>query len=174
MIYLVAGARLLLGVVFLLAALSKIRRRGDRAEFTEATGALLPARFYRYRRPVAALVITAELATVALVALPATAALGLLLAALVLTAFTVAIGAALGRSRPVSCRCFGSGRSELSRLHMVRNLSLAALAAAGAAGALAGGGTGTVALPGLLLLAGGAVLVAVLLTRLDDLAAIVT
>jgi hypothetical protein len=154
----------LLAVVFLAAAVSKVRSRRDRAAFRTSLGAFgVKARF---RPAVAAAVIAGELATAALLAADVTALAGLALGAALLIAFTVAIGSVLRRGAPVSCRCFGSSTQPLGRRHLMRNALLLLVAAAGVTGTAPAVGWN----PGALLVAGFmAVIVAALVISYDDL-----
>jgi hypothetical protein len=122
----VVAVRVLVALTFAVAAGGKVRRFGAFA----ASLAPLSAR-PRNWRPVAALVVAAEAATVVLVAVPPVAAAGLALAAALLACFCVGIAVALRRGRRVTCRCFGAAGGPLGRTHLVRNgLLLAAAASA--------------------------------------------
>jgi hypothetical protein len=80
---------------------------------------------------VAAIVIAVELATTVLVVLSGTYRLGLLLATLLVAAFTLAQIITLGRSDPARCACFGIRVESVSNVTVIRNivLLLAALVA---------------------------------------------
>lgn len=86
----------------------------------------------RVRGPVAAAVTGAEAAVVPLALVPDTAPVGLALGVVLLVIFAAVIGVTLRRGHRPRCRCFGAGRAALRGAHIVRNLVLAALAAAGA------------------------------------------
>ncbi|WP_405656475.1 MauE/DoxX family redox-associated membrane protein [Streptomyces sp. RK9] len=196
--YLIAGARALLGLVFLVSLVGKVAggakdggrggakdraRRGGKGGATrggtrgDAFAAFLASvRSLRVVppalvRPVALTVIAGEAAVCVLLAVPARGATtaGLLVAAALLTAFTVGIAAALRRGATAPCRCFGASSTPLGTPHLVRNAVLCALALAGALGAP----TAADAPPGGGLVAGVAGLVAgALVTQLDHLLAL--
>ncbi|MFD9858077.1 MauE/DoxX family redox-associated membrane protein [Streptomyces alboflavus] len=200
--YLIAGARALLGLVFLVSLVGKVAggakggarggakdgvkdraRRGGKGGATRrgARGAAFAAFLASVRslrvvpsalvRPVALTVIAGEAAVCVLLAAPARGATtaGLLVAAALLTAFTVGIAAALRRGVTAPCRCFGASSTPLGTLHLVRNAVLCALALAGALAAP----TAADAPPGSALVAGVAGLVAgALVTQLDHLLAL--
>jgi hypothetical protein len=131
--YVALAARVIIGVLFLGAAASKVRSAAAREAFRTAVSALVP------RAPAGALsvgVIAAEVVIVVLVALPVTAVAGLLLAVAVLTAFSFSVWAALRRGVRTSCRCFGWSETPLSRTPIVRNAVLVVVAVAGVFGAL--------------------------------------
>ncbi|MBE3008899.1 methylamine utilization protein MauE [Microbispora sp. NEAU-D428] len=172
-----AFCRLLTGIVFLTSAVSKLRGRAAYEEFTVATRALarLPA------RPVAALVVAAEIAVAPLLAWPPTVLAGFCVALGLLLAFTVAIVVALRRGRRVPCRCFGASAVPVGPGHLARNAVLIVAAAAGAiqaATAAIQGGAGAV--PGNLGAAGLAAVAlaagaaAVLLSAIGEIAGLFT
>lgn len=130
--YLTAGCRSLLALLFLASAAGKLRGAGAYRDFVAATARLAP-RFLPARRAAVA-VVAAEIAVVVLVAVPATTAAGFLLAVALLTAFTLAILAALRRDERAPCACFGRSRRRLGRGHVVRNLLLLVVAGLGLAG----------------------------------------
>ncbi|GAA0393656.1 hypothetical protein GCM10009530_51350 [Microbispora corallina] len=137
MAYLFTFCRLLTGIVFLMSAVSKLRGRAAYEEFTAATRALtrLPA------RPVAVLVVAAEVAVAPLLAWPPTALAGFCVALGLLVAFTAAIAVAVRRGRRVPCRCFGASAVPVGPGHLARNAVLIVMTAAGAiqAGAIRAG-----------------------------------
>ncbi|ETK33450.1 MauE/DoxX family redox-associated membrane protein [Microbispora sp. ATCC PTA-5024] len=137
MVYLFAFCRLLTGIVFLMSAVSKLRGRAAYEEFTAVTRALtrLPA------RPVAVLVVSAEVAVAPLLAWPPTALAGFCVALGLLVAFTVAIAVAVRRGRRVPCRCFGASAVPVGPGHLARNAVLLVTTAAGTiqAGAIQAG-----------------------------------
>lgn len=124
------GLRCAFVAVFLVSAASKVRGRSAFAEFAASARAIggLPA---GRAAPVAVAVVAVEAAVAVLTALPATATAGLGLAAAVLVGFSAAIVRALRREQTVRCRCFGPSATPLGRVHVVRNLALAALAVTG-------------------------------------------
>jgi uncharacterized membrane protein YphA (DoxX/SURF4 family) len=135
--YLMFASRCVLLVVFAASAAGKLRGASAFKAFRQATAALVP-----WARPVAAglaaVVIAAELGIVLLLAIPATTRWGLVAAFALLTAFTVAIAAALRRGNTAPCRCFGRSDSPLRTRHLVRNGILLLVAATG--GVMPGGG----------------------------------
>jgi hypothetical protein len=87
---------------------------------------------------VAAGVLAAEVLAVLLSAPPATARLGLLLAAGLLAGFAGAVAVAIRRGVRRACRCFGAASTRpMSRAHIVRNVA-ASVAVCAAAVAPAG------------------------------------
>ncbi|MER6514835.1 MauE/DoxX family redox-associated membrane protein [Nonomuraea sp. NPDC001636] len=176
------GGQCLIGVVFAMSALSKIRGRTARAEFVRATGALLTALLGhrtgpRTARWAAAVVVVAESAVPVLIAAqvlhPLASVVGSAAAAVLLGLFSVAIVRALRRGVRTSCRCFGTSQAPLGRRHLARNLGLLAVAlTCGAALPQARSQAWSQAWsqPAGAAVAGGAALVlAVLVSRLDDL-----
>ncbi|MFI7635951.1 MauE/DoxX family redox-associated membrane protein [Nonomuraea sp. NPDC049400] len=159
--YLAIACRCLIGLIFAISALSKIRGRQAYQEFARTTTTLLP----RHGRKLALPALAAEFAVPVLLALPATTLAGFGLAATLLTAFAVAIAAALRRGVRTSCRCFGASTTPLGTQHVIRNAALIAVSATGAAL-----GPGDPAHPGGIAVAAvAAVVLATLVTRLDDL-----
>ncbi|MFB9236646.1 MauE/DoxX family redox-associated membrane protein [Plantactinospora siamensis] len=169
--YVELTGRLLLALVFLAAVVGKLRSRAAFAGFVgsvEAFG-LLPRRRVR---PVAGLAVAVEAAVVPLLAVPAAAPAGYAAAAALLAVLTGAILAALRRGRRPACHCFGTAGAPIGPRHVVRNVLLFLVAAAGlAASPMAGAGPPAGAAGRLLALAAAAPLAA-LVVRLDDLAAL--
>ena len=168
MAYVEVFGRCLIGVVFLVSAWSKRPVGGRFKQFSDSLAAmrLLPARAVV---PVAAVVVVLEAAAVVLLMLPVhlSAAAGFVLAAVLLLGFAGSIAMVLRRGVQASCRCFGgSGSAPFRAHHIVRNLVLVAVAGAGLVAALAEPAfvweaVALGAVPG--------VVVALLVTRLDDL-----
>ncbi len=127
----VLAARVLVGLVFAVAALGKLAGRNRLTEFADSLAPLgwSPVGWL----PVAAGTAVAELAVAVLVGFPATAGLGLGLATAVLLVFCAAIARSMRLRRRVTCRCFGRAGAVLGRAHLVRNALLAVVAAAAAA-----------------------------------------
>ncbi len=119
-------ARLLLAAVFAVAALAKLRdREGTRGSLGDFG---LPARLTGFG---ALALPVAELAAAALLIPEPTARIGALLALALLLAFTAAVARSLARGEQPDCNCFGGVHSApVSRLTLVRNVALAAVAAA--------------------------------------------
>lgn len=158
------------GLVFGVSAISKLRGRGAFDEFVTTTRQLLrglsPGRIVieSTSRLVAVAVVAAEATIPLLLIVPATRRIGLGMAMLCLTAFGAAVAATVRRGVQGSCRCFGRSSIPLGYRHVVRNGMLFAVAATGL-----GVGPGSLADPaGLALAAGAALIVALLLMRLDD------
>ena len=124
------GCRILLGVLFALAASSKL---GSRASFADFTGSLagfgLPPSLVR--RPVAAGIVGLEAVCAAL--LFAGHPVGDLLALGLLLGFTAGVVRVLRTGIPVSCRCFDASDIPIDASHLARNLFLLVVAAVGAA-----------------------------------------
>ncbi|MEV0625204.1 MauE/DoxX family redox-associated membrane protein [Nonomuraea wenchangensis] len=169
--YLALTARCALGLVFLVAVIGKVRGRAAYEAFRRSVPELVPLPRGAASAVLPALVVAAECAVVVLLAVERTAAAGLALAAAVLLAFTAGIGRALRAGVRASCRCFGMTPSPLGRLHLVRNLALAALAVAGAAAVLAGA-PGQPHPAGVALAVAGGALLALPAVFADDLAAL--
>ncbi|WP_052423186.1 MauE/DoxX family redox-associated membrane protein [Nonomuraea candida] len=178
--YVVFGGQCLIGAVFAVSALSKIRARTARDEFVRVTATLLAALLgraagARTARRVAAIVVAAEAAVPVSIAAralhPSAAVAGAAVAVVLLGGFSAALARALRRGVRPPCRCFGASPAPLGARHLARNLVLLAVAtAAGPAGLVSGAARPEQAQPAGLALAGGAGLVlAVLVARLDDL-----
>jgi Methylamine utilisation protein MauE len=133
MTYMAVMSRCLIGVVFGVAAVTKLRSGPAFRAFSAwvATLPMLPA---GGRSVIAVVVAAVEAVTVLLVALPWTSAAGLAVAAAVLAAFTAGtFMAARSQAGAVPCQCFGPSSVPLGMPHAARNALLCAAAAAGAA-----------------------------------------
>ncbi|MET8221599.1 MauE/DoxX family redox-associated membrane protein [Streptomyces hirsutus] len=131
--YLVAGARGLLGLVFLGSVIGKLTGRSEFTTFVDsirALGVVPPVLVH----PVARAVIAGEAAVCVLMAVPVRGGVtaGFLVAAFLLTAFIAGIAAAVRRGATTPCRCFGPSSTPLGIPHIVRNAVLCAVAVAGA------------------------------------------
>jgi hypothetical protein len=159
--------RTVLGAVFAVAFVSKLRSRGAYAEFASSLGDIgwLDGPL---RRVAAAAVPAAEGAVVLLLALPATVLPGFAAALALLAVFTAVTSAEAARGHRVRCRCFGAGSARIGPAQIVRNLLLAAAAAAGLA--IEPASHGNAGAGGLVLALGAALLAALALVRWDDLA----
>ncbi|MEV6928530.1 MauE/DoxX family redox-associated membrane protein [Dactylosporangium sp. NPDC051485] len=164
MSYVETACRCVLGIVFAVSALSKVRGRAAWSRFTASVAALAPAP-RTATRPLAAAVVAAEGAIVLALAAGPVAPVGFAMAIGLLAAFTAAIVRAYRRERRVPCACFGSGRPVGPR-HVVRNGILAAVGLAGLV--TAGGGPIRPAGAGIALAAG--LLCGLLLITFDDVA----
>jgi hypothetical protein len=121
----VVTARIVVGIVFAVAAIGKLR---SPRRFTEFADSLAPlGRPGTDWRPVAAAVAAGEVATATLLALPSTAGAGLAMATALLAALAAGIVTSLTRGRELRCRCFGTGGATLRATHVVRNAALAGL-----------------------------------------------
>jgi hypothetical protein len=168
MTYAALMSRCLIGVVFAVSAVTKLRS-GPAFRAFSAWVATLPMPWAGGRSVIAVVVAAAEAATVPLVVLPWTSVAGLVVAAAVLAAFTVGtFMAARSQAGAVPCQCFGLSSVPLAMPHAARNGLLCASAAAGAAG------VGPVAahLPGVALSLGTGAAAALPAIFLDDLIAL--
>lgn len=169
--YAAIGIRCLIGIVFLVSAVSKTAGRKAFPSFVVSLRdmRLLPPRTVTVT---AGCVVFAEFASCTLLLMPhrLLPAAGLGLAALLLTVFTAVIAVTVRRGGRTPCRCFGASATPLGPRHLVRNTALAALAVIGALWTVGPGNPPTVSrsvVPAVLgLLLGGMV------TVLDDLIAL--
>jgi Methylamine utilisation protein MauE len=118
--YVGVGFASLIGWVFLVSAISKLRHFG---EFTRSLPALAPVRAGQVR-PLAMTVVATEAAVPVLLLFPAAVFYGFALAGALLAAFTTAIVIALKRGRRAPCQCFGASSTPLGPSHLVRNAIL--------------------------------------------------
>jgi hypothetical protein len=162
--YLEIACRSTIGLVFLVAAAGKLRRGTDVFATSVRSLPLVPG---RYARAVAIGVVTAELGTPVLLAVPATVRLGFAWAGLLVGAFLVAILVALGRGVRADCACFGLRPVPFGRRHVLRNAILLGITVVGGLAAGSPGGYTT----GAAMLAVTTGLVAtVLIVSFDDVA----
>ncbi len=119
------GVGLLIAVVLGTAAVAKVREPGP---FVTSVGTLVPRAF---SKPVAWIVIGAELLAAVTSLVPATLALGLTLAIVLFAAFAVVALRSARAPVPLPCACFGSVKASLGWPHVVRNVLLTGLAGAG-------------------------------------------
>ena len=140
MAYLVVGCQCLVGLVFLVAAASKLHSRAAFGGFGESLRQL-PLVPKTLAVPAAVGVVVAEAVVPLLLVAPAAgfAAAGFAVALGLLSAFTATTVIALRRGARPPCRCFGMSEIPLGARHVVRNCALAAVAGVGLAGALQGG-----------------------------------
>lgn len=124
------GCRLMLAVVFVLAAQSKVRGRKALADFTQTLGQFGFPR--SWSGPLAITFIIAELACALLLLVAAAAGYGLALA--LLGGFTLGIARVLRGGAKVRCRCFGASDTPMGAAHLVRNGLLLSVALLGAVG----------------------------------------
>jgi hypothetical protein len=163
----------LVGLVFAISSASKLHGRMAFSEFLRTTRILAVATIPGHEvsrdgaRRIGIAVVCGETAVPVLLVVPGTAGVGLGIAVLLLTVFGVGIAAAMRRGLRTSCRCFGSAAAPLGRRHLVRNAMLAAAAATGLA--FGPDRVGQVEPTGLVVAGAGALIVAALVVRLDDL-----
>jgi hypothetical protein len=131
MTYLAIGCRCVIGLVFLIAAVGKLRTRTAWASFRSSVSGMkiVPESVIPI---VAVAVVGAELVVVATLTIPSTVVLGFAVASGVLVAFSAAIIAALRRKTGGTCRCFGISAAPFGIHHVVRNGALVAVAVTGA------------------------------------------
>jgi hypothetical protein len=143
MTYAVLTCRGLIGLVFAVSALAKIRSPRAYREFASWLAALpVPLARAQALPPV---FVGAEAAIVVLVAVPYGAVAGLALAAGCLAVMVTATVVITNRGSGASCWCFGPSRSPLGARHLVRDGILFLIAAAGAvASTVTSAATGTV------------------------------
>ncbi|GAA2588845.1 methylamine utilization protein MauE [Dactylosporangium fulvum] len=154
-------SRCLIGAVFAIAVVSKLRAPGAFVTSVRQMEVLPTG----WAPPVAVAVVVGEAAVVlAMVRAPLPGFAG---AMLLLGGFTAAVAVAMRRGKPATCRCFGTAGAPFGRRHVMRNLAL--IACAGAGGALAAAGVTDVTGRMLALAMPAALLSAVAVTRLDDL-----
>jgi hypothetical protein len=126
--------RFLIGITFLLSALSKV---GSSASLRMFADSLVQLRLATMGGPAMRLAVgvagVEALTTVVLLPLGATVTrLAFLLAMVLLAAFTTVIVRSLRRHEQVACRCFGgSTPAPFSSVHLVRNTALLLAALAG-------------------------------------------
>jgi hypothetical protein len=118
------GARVLLVLVLAVSVAGKLRAYGAYVRSLDG----FPWVPRRWAREVAAAVVAAEATVAVLLALPATARVGALLAVGLLVVLTAAVWAAVRRGTGAVCRCFGTREEPLSRRQVARDLTLVAVA----------------------------------------------
>ncbi|QIS15137.1 MauE/DoxX family redox-associated membrane protein [Nocardia arthritidis] len=115
------AARIALVTVFAAAVAAKFGAAA-RSRFRAAVAGLVPRLRGRPAESVATAVIVTEWAVTITLLLPGIA--GFVLAAATLTAFTIAIAAAVRRGATTACHCFGRSARPVSGVQLVRNLLL--------------------------------------------------
>ncbi|MFC4049531.1 MauE/DoxX family redox-associated membrane protein [Actinomadura syzygii] len=164
--YLHVGCVSLVGLVFLVGVVSKLR---DLRGFAASVPGLVPGLPGRWTMPLAVLVVALEALAAGGSVSPATRPYALCLAGGLLAAFGAAIGRVVAGGGPrVSCRCFGTRSAPLGARHLVRN---GVLLAACLLGLTASGPT---PVAGAVVAAAAGALAAVLIVSLDDLAHLLT
>jgi hypothetical protein len=165
--YVLVGARVLIGLVFAVSALTKVHNRRSFAAFRSSIidMRLLPEPLVT---PVAVTVVATELAIPALLLTPATPAAGFVLAVLLLAAFSIGVARVLAAGTTASCRCFGVSAAPFGRHHLYRNGALAVVAAAGLLAAVRSASPGADP-AGTAITAGTAAVTALAVVMLDDI-----
>jgi uncharacterized membrane protein YphA (DoxX/SURF4 family) len=165
--YLEFGARMLLAVLFGLAVGGKLRSSGAFRAFAHSLreGLGTPPGL---TTPIAAAVVIGEALVTALLVLPASARLGSWAAAAVLAGFTAVTAWLVHRRTTASCHCFGATGTRFGPRHVIRNAVLTAIAMLAAA---LGPSPGIHPAGAAVTAAAGGVL-ALLVTRWDDLVAL--
>lgn len=141
MTYAILTCRGLIGLVFAVSAIAKLRSPRAYSEFASWLATVLdtvPVPLAGSRGLPAAFA-AAEVAIAAAVAVPVTATAGLALAAAALAALTAGTAVIIGSGARVSCHCFGPSSSPMGTRHLVRDALLFAAAAVGAAASMTGG-----------------------------------
>nr|BFE60911.1 methylamine utilization protein MauE [Dactylosporangium thailandense] len=168
--YVEVAARLLVATVFVVALAGKV---GSRRAYTAFADSLRQMRVVppRLVAPAAAGSVAAEVAVVALLLVPArwAAVAGFVIAAGLLAVFAGAIALSLRTGSRAPCRCFGASTTPLGRGHIVRNAVLVAIALAGLAAAAGGS---AIAVPGAIVAGGAGLVVGIVVTAYDDIAAL--
>lgn len=171
MTYAVLTCRGLIGLVFAVSAIAKIRGPRAYREFASWLAALpVPLAKARALVPVVAPVfVGAEAAIVVLVAVPDGAVAGLTLAAGCLAVMVTGTVVITNRGSGASCWCFGPSRSPLGVRHLVRDSILFLIAVAGAVIGADAGGRNTTSPAGIVLSLVAALTGATFFVFLDDL-----
>lgn len=168
--YVAIACRALLGVVFLLAVVSKLSGRRAFAEFVQSFRAMrvVPEAAVT---PLAWLTVAGEATAAVLLAVPVRAAglAGFSLAAILLAAFGGAIVISLRHGNSQPCRCFGRSATPLGRLHVWRNVLLVFAALIGTIATTIPADSPVTVAPALVAVFAGLVLGAVVVA-LDDIA----
>ncbi|GAA2041564.1 hypothetical protein GCM10009839_50050 [Catenulispora yoronensis] len=165
----VSAARVLVGVVFLVAAVGKARDvKGFAASVRELPG--VPRVLGGLGGLAAPGVIVAEAAVAALLAAPMTIVWGFALAVILDTSFLVVILKVLRSGTSASCNCFGTTPREFGMRHVVRDLLLGAVALIGLAGAAGNQGRDGVSVPAWVLCALVGAVGALVLVLFDEIA----
>jgi hypothetical protein len=138
LLYVGVCCRVLVGGVFLLSALAKLRSRSAFHEFEMATQSLLRAA-PRPAWALAAASIASELLIMVFLAIPQLVIVGFAASCALLVAYSVAIGRALRWGVRTPCRCIGASSDPLHESLLLRNGGLVAACLVGLWGAAAAG-----------------------------------
>jgi len=167
--YVAFGCRALLGVVFLVALVSKLSGRRAFHEFTQSLRAMRVVPSSMATLAAVTTVVCEAAATVLLgVPLRSTGLAGFALAAILLAVFGGAIIISLRHGNSQPCRCFGRSATPLGRLHVWRNIFLVFVAFTGSATTTLQ--TGTLALAPTLMAVFTGLIAGAIIVALDDLA----
>lgn len=166
--YLVVGLRCLLGLVFLVSAVGKVRSQASFVGFVDSLRQfdILPS---RQVQPAAIVVVATEAAVPILLAVRDTVALGFLLTGGLLGVLTGAIAVVVHRGTLLSCRCFGVASAPLGRRHLVRNALLVFASVLGVAGSVGVVAPGSAHPGGVALAVACGAALALLVMRFDDI-----
>lgn len=165
--YVVLACRGLIGMVFAVSVISKLRSGPAFHAFASWLGAL-PLLRAAGPRPLAAVFAATEVAVVAMLALPWTWRAGLLGAAAVLAVFAAGALMIARTGVRAPCLCFGASEAPIGRRHVLRNAALSVAAAIGAAA----GGHAASRPAGIAISLGVAAAATLFVVYLDDLAAV--
>lgn len=165
MSHVLVGARVLIGLVFVVSAFTKLRAFGAFRASVAGMRVVPPA----LTGPVAAVVVAAETAIPVLLLAPGTPAAGFVVAVLLLGAFSAGIARVLATGTTASCRCFGVSAAPFGRHHLYRNGVLAVAAAAGLVAAVLPSGVGAAGSAGDAIAAGVAAVAALVVIMLDEI-----
>lgn len=169
--YVEVAGRAVVAVVFALALAGKVSSRSAWVEFLESLRRMdVIGTAWIRAGAVATVGAEAGIVVLALVPVRAAGTVAFTLAIGLLGALTAAVVRVVRRGAGVACRCFGASDTPLGRQHIARNLTLVVVAVLGLAGSLAGG---TFQAPMVAIIALAGVVVGLLVTRWDDLAALV-
>lgn len=168
--YIEVAVRAVLVVVFALALAGKVSSRSAFAAFVASLRRMnLVGEAWLRTAAVATVVAESAIVVLALVPVRLAATAASVLAAGLLGALTVAVAQVVRRGAAVPCRCFGASDTPLSMQHIARNLTLVVVAGLGVAGSLAGG---SFQAPLVAVIALAGVVMGLLVTRWDDLVAL--
>ena len=157
--------RALVGLVFAASALSKLQPGGFRHLVSWVSQMPVPLAS-ALREPLAVGIVVTEATVVVMIGVPAFAAVGLILAAILLAGFLGVTSLLLYRGFGLPCPCFGSSKTRLGKHHIFRDLVLLAAALVSARGIQ----EPTPVSPTLAVVLLGAAIGAVLLVAWDDIA----
>ncbi|MFC4070254.1 MauE/DoxX family redox-associated membrane protein [Actinoplanes subglobosus] len=138
MSHVLVGARVLIGLVFVVSAFTKLRAFAAFRASVTGMRVVPPS----LTGPVAVVVVAAETAIPVLLLAPGTPAAGFVVAVLLLLAFSAGIARVLTAGTTASCRCFGVSAAPFGRHHLYRNGVLAVAAVAGLVAAVLPTGAG--------------------------------